>query len=69
MWRVWGRGEGCTGFWWGNLREIDNLEHLGTDRIDIKIDVKEMGQEKVDWIRLAQDWAVVNTVRNFFRLS
>ena len=19
MWRVWGRGEGCTGFWWGNL--------------------------------------------------
>jgi len=24
-----------TGFWWGNLREIDNLEHLGTDRIMI----------------------------------
>ena len=21
MWRVWGRGEVCTGFWWGNLRE------------------------------------------------
>jgi len=19
--RVWGRGEVCTGFWWGNLRE------------------------------------------------
>ena len=21
MWHVWGKGEGCTGFWWGNLRE------------------------------------------------
>jgi hypothetical protein len=22
MWHVWGRGEVCTVFWWGNLREI-----------------------------------------------
>jgi len=21
MWHVWGRVEGCTGFWWGNRRE------------------------------------------------
>ena len=20
---IWGRGEACTGFWWGNLREIE----------------------------------------------
>jgi hypothetical protein len=23
-WRVWGRGEVCTGFWWGSLREGDH---------------------------------------------
>jgi len=28
---VWGRGEVCTGFWWGKLREIDHLEDPGVD--------------------------------------
>jgi hypothetical protein len=23
MWRVWGRGEVYTAFWWGNVRERD----------------------------------------------
>jgi hypothetical protein len=32
MEHVWGRGDVHTGYWWGNLRERDNLEHLGTDR-------------------------------------
>jgi len=21
MWHVWGRGDACASFWWGNLRE------------------------------------------------
>ena len=34
MWRVWGRGELCTGFWLGNLREID---HWGDPDVDGRI--------------------------------
>ena len=34
MWRVWGRGEVCTGFWWGNRRERD---HCGDPDVDGRI--------------------------------
>jgi len=27
----WGRGEVHTGFWWGNLREIDQLDDPGVE--------------------------------------
>jgi len=31
MWRLWGRREGCTGCWWGNLRERDHWRDPGID--------------------------------------
>jgi len=34
MWRVWERGEGYTGFWWGNLRERC---HWGDPDVDGRI--------------------------------
>jgi hypothetical protein len=37
MWRVWGMGELCTGFWWGSLREGD---HWGDPDVDGRIILK-----------------------------
>jgi len=36
MWHVGRRGEVHTGFWWGNLRERDQLEDKGLEREDNK---------------------------------
>jgi len=56
MWHVWGRGEGCTGFWWGNLRERDQLGRPRRRWEDnIKMDLHEVGGGCGDWMELAQD--------------
>jgi hypothetical protein len=49
-WAGHGRGEACTGFWWGNLREKD---HWGDPSVDGS---SEVGCGGMDWIELAQDW-------------
>jgi hypothetical protein len=38
MWRVWVRGEVCTGFWWGSLRRP---RRRWED--NIKMDLQEVG--------------------------
>jgi hypothetical protein len=38
----WGRGKVYIGFWWGNIRERDNLKDLGIDgRIILKCILKK----------------------------
>jgi len=47
---VWGKGEACTWFWLGNVRERDHLEDPGLDgRIILS------GMWVMDWIEVAQD--------------
>jgi len=31
MWRAWGSGEACRGFWWVNLWERDHWGHPDVD--------------------------------------
>ena len=71
MWRVWGKREGCTGFWWGNLRERDLWGGPDADGgIIIKMNLQEVGGGCEDWMELAQDrdrWrALVSTVMNLW---
>jgi hypothetical protein len=44
MWHVWGSGEVYTGFWWGNLKEKDHLEHPGRDGTIIVAGTCECGK-------------------------
>jgi hypothetical protein len=64
----WGTGEVDTGFWWGNLREGDNLEDLGVDWWIILKRICKKWDRETEWIALAQSrkrWlAFVNEVLN-----
>jgi hypothetical protein len=59
------RGEACTGFWWGNLRERDHLGDPGADGRILRWNFKKW-DVGVNWIELAQArdrWrALVNAV-------
>jgi hypothetical protein len=54
---VWGKGEVCTGFWWGNLRERDRWGDPGAD-----------GRIMLGWI--FKKWDVcVRTGLGWFRIG
>jgi hypothetical protein len=36
MWRVWGRKEVCTGYWWGNLKQRGHWGDPDVDRIILR---------------------------------
>jgi hypothetical protein len=62
-----GRGEVCTVFWWGNLRERDHWGDAGVDeRIILRWIFRKWGGG-IDWIELVQDrgscQAFVNAVK------
>jgi hypothetical protein len=56
MWRVWVRGEVCTGFRWGNLRERD---HWGDPDVDGRIILR--------WIFRKWEGVVVGTGWSWLR--
>jgi len=70
MWHAWGRGgERCLqGFGWGPecKRSLGRLRRRQED--NIKMNLREIGIDGANWIRLAQDrvqwWAFVNTGMN-----
>ena len=57
-WRVWGRGEGCTGFWWGNLRERD---HWGDPDVDGRIILKWIFRKWDGVVRTGWSWLRIGT--------
>ena len=46
IWRVWGRGGVCTGFWWVNLRERD---HWGDPDVDGRIILRWIFRKWEGW--------------------
>jgi hypothetical protein len=64
-----GKDEKHAIFWLENLKGRDQLEDLGMDgKINIRIDLREIWWEGLEWIHLAQDRdqrrVLVNTVTN-----
>jgi hypothetical protein len=49
-----GRGEVYTGFWWGSPKVKDHREDLCLGG-NINVDLREIGIDGANWIRLAQD--------------
>ena len=54
----------CTGFWWGNRREIDHWGDPGVDGTIILRRIFELGYGGMDWMQLAHDRYRLRAVGN-----
>jgi hypothetical protein len=65
-----GRGEACTGVWWGNLRKRDNWADPGVDgRIILRWIFRKWDVgvwTGLSWLRIETDGALVNAVMNIW---
>ena len=59
MWHVWGRGEGCTEFWWGNLRERD---HWGNPDADGRIILRRIFRKWEGVVGTGWSWLRVGMI-------
>jgi len=58
MWRVWGRGEGCTEFWCGNLKERDQW---GDPDADGRIILRWIFRKWEEVVRTGWSWLRIGT--------
>ena len=59
MWRVWGRGEVCTGFWLGNMRERD---HWADPDVDGRIILRWIFRKWEGVVGTGWSWLGIGTV-------
>ena len=58
MWRVWGRTEGCTGCWWGSLRERG---HSGDQDVDGRIILRWILSKLEGVVGTGWSWLTIGT--------
>ena len=58
MWHVWRKGEVCTRFWWGNLRERD---HWGDQYVDGRIILRWMFRKWEEVVGTGWSWLRIGT--------